>query len=322
MSCLPAGSVLRAGILGLAALVGFSQSVDATCSDPTPVDLGNGTLRTPRAAQDGAQWTLERQFDRVLLILLENQDFDAVSRHPAMRALAGRGAQLSQYRGTFHPSYSNYLALIGGRYFNARGDEQINIDAGVRTIADLLDENGLTWKQYAEGYPGSCFLGAQDGEGRYARKHVPFLSFGSIQTKPIRCTNVVPATQFDPRDLPNFAFYTPNLCNDGHDTCVAGKTNLDQAMDWLTAFLEPLLSSPQVMNRTLIIVTFDESSSYAHNHTYALFLGNMVKPGYAASGCYDHYNVLRTIEDNFQLGNLGGEDLNSSPIVSVWTTAR
>jgi hypothetical protein len=311
-------SCLRARFLALATLVCLVPSVSAICPEPTPINLDNGTYKMPRAPQDGARWTLGRQFDRVLLVLLENQDFDAVSRHPAMQALARRGAQLSQYRGTFHPSYSNYLALVGGRYFGAQADNQTDIDVGVPTIADLLEQKGLTWKQYAEGYPGSCYLGDQVAAARYARKHVPFLSFASVHRNPGRCANVVPASQFDPQTLPNFGFYTPDLCDDGHDACMAGKSNLDQAMDWLARFLAPMLSSTQLMSRTLIIVAFDESRTYANNHTFALFLGGMVRQGFEATGCYDHYNVLRTVEDNFQLGNLGGEDANSSPIISVW----
>jgi len=38
--------------------------------------------------------------------------------------------------------------------------------------------------------------------------------------------------------------------------------------------------------------------------------------------CHDHYDVLRTIEDNFGLRAVGGEDGRSDPIVEgVWRDA-
>jgi len=56
-----------------------------------------------------------------------------------------------------------------------------NDDSEHTTIADLLN-----WKNYSEDYPasptaGKPFLG--DRKRRYARKHVPFLSFRGVQNK-------------------------------------------------------------------------------------------------------------------------------------------
>jgi hypothetical protein len=72
------------------------------------------------------------------------------------------------------------------------------------------------------------------------------------------------------------------------------------------------------MERTLIEVTFDESDSYFHNHIYTAFLGGPVKKGYVEDRELTHYEVLRTIEDNFSLGTLHAEDAETSPILSVW----
>jgi acid phosphatase len=93
---------------------------------------------------------------------------------------------------------------------------------------------------------------------------------------------------------------------------------IDLSMQWLDGFLQPILNDPVAMTGTLVVVTFDESAHYAHNRIVTLFLGPMVKSGYTDLTCVDHYNVLRTIEDNFALGTLGGEDARSSPITSVW----
>ena len=55
------------------------------------------------------------------------------------------------------------------------------------------------------------------------------------------------------------------------------------------------------MKRALVIVTFDESEGDNEpERIYTVFLGSMVKPE-EVTAAYDHYSVLRTIEDNFWL---------------------
>ncbi len=253
-----------------------------------------------------------KKFNRIITIVLENTDYKAAIKDPYLKSLSEQGSLFTHFRGNFHPSYANYLAMVGGKYFYTNLDVQKDIDA--KTIADLLEAKGLTWKNYAEGYPGNCFLG--DRQGDYVRKHVPFLSFKNIQQNPERCANVVPSEDF-PVDVargtvPHFALYTPNLENDGHDS------DLPTASAWLKKFLEPLLADTAFMNETLIEVTFDESKSYLNNHIYTLFIGNMVKKNFRSNACISHYNVLRTIEDNFGVGTLGAQDKKVKPIQNIW----
>jgi hypothetical protein len=323
------------------ARAGASAERDCRTFEPRPI--ARGTAATPRAAQRGDPWRLPRQFEHALIIVFENQDYDTVMRDPYFRALAQRGALFTHFNGLFHPSYANYLAMIGGKYFGTIKDDQRDIPRSERTIADLLEARGLTWKQYAEGYPGHCYTGKSASGSLYERKHVPFMSFESVTKDPARCAQVVAADAFDRRNLPSFAIYSPDMCHDGHDICgsvldqVKGwagslpgarqvglrNRKLDQAADWLEGFLEPILADPVAMKDTLIVVTFDESDDDANNHIYTVFLGGMVQPGTKVDACYDHYNLLRTIEDNFGLGTLGAEDERSSPIVSdVWRTRR
>ncbi|HYU34777.1 MAG TPA: alkaline phosphatase family protein [Thermoanaerobaculia bacterium] len=269
------------------------------------------TTTFPHVAQTEAATFPGRQFEHVLIIVLENEDNETVLANTYMKKIADGGRRFADYDGLFHPSYPNYLALVAGDFFHTKGDQQKTIDA--RTIADLLEAHHLTWTQYAQNYPGHCFLGAKTPDGLYTRKHVPFLSFKSIQA-PDRCKNVVSADQFDRHNLPNYAFFTPNMKNDGHDTSLAF------AAKWLAGFLAPILADPSVMKDTLVVVTFDESATQSHNHIYTVFLGGMVEPGVDTKH-YDHYNLLRTIEDNFGVGTLGAKDATSIPIVDAWKNA-
>jgi hypothetical protein len=313
------------------------------CRAGAPQPIGPNTKATPRRPRSGVSWRLPRQFEHLLLVVFENQDYDVVMEEPYFRRLARRGTLFTRYDAVFHPSYPNYLALVGGKYFGTAGDDQLDIPQSERTIADLLERTGLTWRQYAEGYPGGCYRGDEASGALYRRKHVPFLSFDSVAKDPRRCASVVPSTQFDRKRLPNFAFYSPDMCHDGHDLCTTGlervkaaiaavpgarylgfvPPKLHQAAIWLEGFLEPILADAEVMKDTLVVVTFDESDTESNNHVYTVFLGGMVQPGGEIDACHDHYDLLRTIEDNFGLGTLGAEDAKSDPIVGgIWRAFR
>ena len=116
--------------------------------------------------------------------------------------------------------------------------------------------------------------------------------------------------------LPEYMFYSPNLDDDGHDPTSNPQEGLKKASDWLRMFLTTWLHfddttwvpKDEQMKRTLVIVTFDESEgNNKPERIYTVFLGAMVKPQ-EVTAAYNHYSVLRTIEDNF------GLDSNSQTI--------
>ena len=288
----------------------------------TPIDPRS---QQPLSAVPPAQ---PRHFEHVLIIVLENQDYDAVIKDPYFATLAQKGASFTDFHGLFHPSYSNYLAMVAGREIPSFLDIQRDLPYETLTIADLLESAKLTWKNYAEGYPRdptqnpqACFT--ESSYKRYVRRHVPFLSFVRVQLR--ECYNIVPAElQFD-KDLkafPNYAFYTPDLDNDGHDPQSSPTEGLAKAAAFLKQFLDLLLDGHRLPKDTLIVVTFDESHDQTYkykNHIYTVFLGDMVQPtadGYG--GNYNHYNVLRTIEENFGLVPLADGDGKAKPITEVW----
>src|SRR5215471_14112296 len=150
------------------------------CVSPGQMRDSRGNCVTVRAPQSGTPWTLGRVFDRVLIIVLENQDFGSAIKHATFGDLAKRGRLFNNFHGSFHPSYPNYLAMVGGKYFGTTTDDLSSIDSSHLTIAHQLEQNKLTWAQYAERYPGKplqCFVGKEDATKKYQRRHVPFLSF-------------------------------------------------------------------------------------------------------------------------------------------------
>jgi hypothetical protein len=262
-------------------------------------------------------------FDRILIVVLENQHYGIAIKDGTLGALAQQGTSFSNFDGLFHPSYPNYLAMIGGKEFEMNelnGDDQVDFpnDSQHRTIADLMTENGLHWKNYIEDYPGSQFLGAK--AGRFVRRHAPFLSFA--KNKPEYFANIVSVDPADPNNrfvsdvkshaLPEYSFYTPNVINDGNSS------SLKTASAWLKDFLDNKFP-PAARVGTLIVVTFDESQGKEKsNRIYTIFLGDMVLANNPATQAYNHYNVLRTVEDNFGLVPLSYGDFHAAPIMGIW----
>ncbi|MGH9679880.1 MAG: alkaline phosphatase family protein [Candidatus Acidiferrales bacterium] len=275
-----------------------------------------------------------KHFDRVLVVVLENQSYVSTMKDPYFQQLAEQGTNFTDFHAVAHPSYPNYLAMVAGSTYGIHGtfgDDQRTFpdDAGHRTIGDFL-----SWKNYAEDYPAKPGQAPYlyDTAGKYARKHVPFLSFEKVQKETF--ANVVgvdfqeahnsfvsdvEASRKNPNDpqfrpLPEYMFYSPNLIDDGHDS------TLTTASDWLRNFLDKSLP-PDARKGTLIVVTFDEAMGpeLRSNHIYTVFLGDMVKKGEKVDQRYDHYDVLRTIEANFGIKEtLNDGDAEASVIGNIW----
>lgn len=249
---------------------------------------------------------------RVIIVTLENGSPDKAFRQPYMNELAKRGAFFSHYHAITHPSQPNYIAMIAGSTMDVATDRNVTVRG--QHLGDLLENAGKTWKVYAEDFPGNCFLGERSGP--YARKHVPFISFRNIQSRPDRCRNIVAATEFADDvangQLPTYSYYVPNLNNDGHDT------GLFYADTWLRLTFGPILDNDELMKDTLVIITFDEDDRLHLNRIYTVFIGAAVQPGTFSSRHYDHYSMLKTIEDIFQLGNLGRHDASAETIWDIW----
>ena len=316
-------------------------------SKPSPSNQQEAAKPAQEKKDEAAQAAARapaRHFDRVVIIVLENGDYEAAIRNKDFAALAARGASFSNFHALFHPSYPNYLAMVAGTDFGIHGrgrflaDRQVNFpnDPAHQTIADRLIASGLDFKNYAEELPeGDCPYRidsqhvAKRKQGDYVRRHVPFLSFREVQEK--WCDRVMRVDSSKGNSLLGddslfvkdakaglvaYSFYTPNMNNDGHNT------NVDVAGAWVSKFLDKTFNE-KLRKGTLVIVTFDESDHNSDNRILTLFLGDMVKPASeqdpkVLDRHYTHYNVLRTIEDNFGLEPLAAGDRAAAPITDIW----
>jgi phosphatidylinositol-3-phosphatase len=169
---------------------------------------------------------------------------------------------------------------------------------------------------------------------QYATKHNPFVYFHAIIDSASCKRNVVPLTKLDDAlgsadRTPNFTFVVPNLCHDGHDRpCTNGEPGgLESANIFLRHWIPRIMSSPAYKTDGLIIVTFDEALSIdaraccdqrsgpntqmpgvngpGGGRTGAVLLSRFIKAGTVSNVPYNHYSLLRSIEDVFGLPHLG-----------------
>ncbi|KAI9259579.1 phosphoesterase family-domain-containing protein [Phascolomyces articulosus] len=239
-----------------------------------------------------------KYFDRVVIIVFENKDYETAMDDDYFKSLPNRhnGVLLTNYRGTSHPSQPNYIAMISGSTDGTEEDDESNIDR--KTIVDLLEKKNISWKTYQEDYPGGCNKEMDIDD--YARKHNPFMSFKNIQKDKKRCAKIVNSKQLDKdikdNKVPQYVFYTPDINNDAHDT------DIHYGAKWLKKFLEPRMKKSAFSENTMFVVTFDEDDSNTdENHVYTALIGPNWKNAPKAKKDktkYDHYSLLRTIEDN------------------------
>jgi hypothetical protein len=173
----------------------------------------------------------------------------------------------------------------------------------------------------------------------YAARHDPFVWFHSITDSP-SCNNVVPLSQMQ-ADLsseattPNYVFITPNVCHDGHDQpCVDGQPGgLVSADAWLRDWIPVILNSEAFKEDGVLFITTDESEGVgptgADNavaccneqsgpniklaggngpgggRVAGVMISRFIKPGTVSSVPYNHYSMLKSVEQIFGLPYLG-----------------
>jgi phosphatidylinositol-3-phosphatase len=186
---------------------------------------------------------------------------------------------------------------------------------------------------------GHVAIGAQDhtddasAKDQYATWHDPFVYFHSIIDDPAHCAQHVVNLDHLAQDLrsvdttPNFIFITPNRCHDGHDApCKSGEPGgLISADAFLRRWVPRIVAAPAFRQDGLLVITFDEGadataccgeqglpngpppgmSGAGGGRTGTVLLSPFIKPGTVSSTPYNHYSLLRTMEDIFGVSHLG-----------------
>ncbi|KAK4197677.1 phosphoesterase family-domain-containing protein [Triangularia verruculosa] len=296
------------------ALLGFLGSAAAQTQYTSTHTAAVAAARATALTLSPTSNVAGRTFDRFVQIWLENIDYIDAIADPNLAWLATQGISLTNYIARTHPSQPNYIAVAGGTRHGITDNNVHRLDASIKSVVDILDAGGISWSIYQEDMPYSGFQGPSYAGGSYVRKHNPLASFDSVTgsvTRSAKCKNF---TMFEQdlanNKLPQWMFLTPNMDNSGHDTSVS------YAGRWARNFITPLLSDSKFnIPRTLVMLTFDEGSYNRNNQVYAVLLGSAVpsnKKGTTNSTSYGHYSVLKTVELNWNLGNLGQNDVGAN----------
>ncbi len=282
----------------------------------TPSAAGTSAV-TAGAATPGVASTVP-SFGHVFVLLMENKEYGDIigsSKAPYINGLAQSYASAAQYYAVRHPSLPNYLALASGSTQGTTTDcGDCSFDA--QNLVDQLEARRKSWKAYMEDMPRPCFNDESSGGigpfGQlYVRRHNPWMYFQDISGNPARCNQVVPLSRFagdlQGNQLADFVWITPNLQHDMHDG------SIEDGDKWLSTFVPQILDSPAWKDNGVLFVLWDEGTTDAGccgdavgGHTIALVIAARGRQGYQSQTPYTHYSVLRTIEESWQLGLMGG----------------
>jgi len=199
---------------------------------------------------------------------------------------------------------------------------------------------------------------AQDGPEAppyYASKHSGFMNFASVQRDPSRAQHLVgfDALRHDLAfgSLPSFALIVPNLCDDMHGMAAAAGVPADCRYANLAGLIRRGdAAAERIVNAIMasdawrssenaaIVLTFDEddgfgregccgvtpdaSSNFGGGHIATIVMTNHGPRGVVDATPYNHYSLLRTIEDAFgiytYLGIAGRGDLGVRPMLPLF----
>lgn len=320
-------------VLGLGALALNAVTVSANTADTallrtySTISPSLSEIESAASATEVAEVVSDVEgaaFKRFFIIFLENTDYDKAAGDESLSWLAEQGITLTNYWALTHPSEPNYLASVGGDYFALDDDRFISMPSNVSNIVDLLDTKGISWAEYQEhspyaGFQGMNFSNQETYASDYVRKHNPLILFDNVVNNDTRLANIKNFEDFnndvENEKLPQYAFITPNMTNDGHDTTIqfAGK--------WSKDFLAPLLENDYFMEDTLVLLTFDENETYGiKNKVFSILLGGVIPDelkGTKDDTFYDHYSQLASVEANWDLPHLGRHDVDANVLEIV-----
>lgn len=306
-------AVLAALFLHACSSKNAGDSTAASPSSGPSVTPGNSTVSEPAksppssapapapAPESGAA----NKIDHVVVVIEENHSYSQIvgnKQAPYFNELIANGALFTNSHGVTHPSQPNYLALFSGSTQGVKDDSCGKAFAAANLASELILKK-LTFTGYSEDLPKAGYTGCSSGG--YARKHNPWIQFTNL---PAELNQPLTSFPQDYSQLPTVSFVVPNHRNDMHDGTVG------QADSWLKNHLQSYVNWAQ-SHRSLLIVTWDEDDNSKANHIPTIFAGPMVQQG-KYDETINHYNVLRTLEDIYDLAPLG-ESAKAASLIRV-----
>jgi hypothetical protein len=298
------------------------------------------------------------ELDHVFMVFMENKGYNDIvgsTKAPFTQSLINAYGQASNYYGLTHPSLPNYYPVIGGTDFGLTYNCATPCIDADTTLVSNITAAGKTWKGYAQSLqPGANPLVAS---GDYAPDQLPFPAFTSIANDPAALANIVPLEQMA-EDLksvdtaPNYAWFAANEDFNGEGPIdfpwgmlKFALSQLEPGNPYNIPALDQFLSEtvPVVLNsevwkdptrKSALIVTFDEDNNntslgFGNEGNRVVFVvipsqgavaAGMRGGAFTATNHYNHYSLMRFIEDSLGLPSLTNNDKFAAPLNEFWDT--
>ena len=243
--------------VAVAAFAAVAILITGCGSNPATTTSSPATTAAPTTSPCAATTAAPGRYDHVVVFAFENRTWSTVggpgfAGMPYLRALAADCAWFSTWSESddTQNSGTQYVSQMQGD-LNHTVRNDCTPSSACRSVADNLFRQaraaGLSAVNYVEGATAGCSAAGN------AAKHVPALYFQGADDASHCAEQVRPYTEFDVGNLPEFAFVTPTLCNDGHD---CPNDTVDQ---WARTNIGAVLDSATYREgRTLVEVWYDE----------------------------------------------------------------
>jgi hypothetical protein len=253
----------------------------------------------------------------VFIILLENEDWSSIQNSTNAPYINHTLLPMASYCGQYftppglHPSLPNYLWLESGTNFGILDDNDPSIDHQATTnhLVTLLNNAGISWRAYEEDISGAYV--PLTNTNRYAVRHNPFAYFDDITgtnnpNYAYGIAHIRPYTELagdlTGNNVARYNFITPNVCDDGHDSCAPLFNPVLQSDTWLSNELPKILSSAAYSNNGAVFITWDEGGN---GPVGMIVLSPLARGGgYFNNTYYTHGSTLRTFQEIFGVGPL------------------
>jgi hypothetical protein len=265
-------------------------------------------------------------------------------------------AWLTDYFAVTHFSEANYAAMTSGQFTHCEQfDGSIaSCHQDVENIFHQLDTAGISWQSWMESMPAPCSVASAGSAGslnHFGAKHNPAVFYDNVEGlngvwsadpsgQSAEClSRDIPTGGTGPNDMSDFNravaagdvgrfnFVVPNECEDGHDNCKPQGNGIAQFDAFLAREVPIIQNSPAFGSDGVLIITFDEGTSNRGPASSKQFSGGgnvifavvspLARPG-QYGGVFNHYSLLRTLEDGFGIAGHPGNAATATPIDTVW----
>lgn len=253
----------------------------------------SSSINRARKTPDTHPVATEKYFSSIVWCVMENRGLKEVKDLSSHRYLAAHGATFANYQDCGHPSGPNYRIMVSGAPWT-HGETFSRTEPTVATELQPVGVPTLDWKMW----------------GTPDLKHDPYHDLLS----PIDDRS----GPFDPDQLPAHAqvYLGADDDNNAHDGPLSA---VDRNINGLIKTLDKSkwFNTPDAQGRyPVLVVTWDESM-LGDDRISTSFYGRGVKEGYASQTAYNHYNLCRTLTDNWGVAPL--QDAANQPAISdVW----